>query len=261
MTKTLDTSLASANTPSDRQSILDQISEIQSEAEKNKVDLTPEVREYIRTHIEAVQQKLANGEQVTEDDLRFMQDVRLWVAMPKEWRDKYRSIDEIHKAEEVQEIIIEAQKREINFHKVMFEANKRGIGPKQWIALLHVAESSDKDEKWIDETFKFPGDGRIETNGSLNLQDHTSLTFLPENLKVKGALFLAGCISLNSIPKGLSVNGNLVILYCTSLTSLPEDLEVKMFLYLSKDLHEQVKKDAVQLKEKGKIKNKVYMSN
>jgi len=95
---------ASANTPSDRQSILDQISEIQDEAKKNKVKLTPEVQAYIREHLEVVQQKLVNKEEVTEDDLKFMQEARLWVDLPKHLREKYSSIQEMNQSNEVAEV-------------------------------------------------------------------------------------------------------------------------------------------------------------
>ena len=71
-----ETSSASANTPIDSQSLQDQLSEIQSEAKKNKVQLTPEVTQYIREHLEAVQQKLANGEQIYESDLEFIKEAR-----------------------------------------------------------------------------------------------------------------------------------------------------------------------------------------
>jgi len=64
------------NTP---QSILDQLSEIQSEAERNKVQLTPEVTQYIREHLEVVQQKLANGEPVYQEDLEFIKEARIWI--------------------------------------------------------------------------------------------------------------------------------------------------------------------------------------
>jgi len=282
--------------------ILDQLSEIQDEAKKNKVQLTPEVQAYIREHFEAVQRKLANREEVTEDDMRFMQDVRLWVSLPEEWREKYKGIEEMMQSEEVQ------------------DAKKRQITLKQWLDLLHVAKAAGKHKEWIDETFKFPGGGDIETfyylflsdctsltnlptglkvNGPLDLSRCTSLTFLPPKLEVNGGLMLEGCTSLASLPIGLRVSGglhaykcsslkslpddlqvkmglmleectslislpnnlkvkgDLVLFGCTSLTSLPAELEVEKNLDLSKNLNEQVKKDALRLKKEGKIKGEI----
>jgi len=67
--------------PLDTHTILDQLANIQAEAEKNKVQLTPEVKQYIREHFEAVQQKLANGEQVYESDLEFIKEARVWIKL------------------------------------------------------------------------------------------------------------------------------------------------------------------------------------
>jgi len=78
-----ETSSSSASAPANAQSILDQLADIKAEAEKNKVQLTPEVKQYIREHLEAVQQKLANREDVTEDDLEFIKTVRSWVMKEK----------------------------------------------------------------------------------------------------------------------------------------------------------------------------------
>jgi len=99
-----ETSSAFAQASADSSSLLDQLSEIQDEAKRNKVQLTPEVTQYIREHLEAVQQKLANREEVTEDDMKFMQDVRLWVDLPKHLREKYSSIQEMNQSNEVTEV-------------------------------------------------------------------------------------------------------------------------------------------------------------
>ena len=65
----------------DTHTILDQLSEIQDEAKKNRVQLTPEIQKYIREHLEAVQQKLANGEQIYESDLEFIKEARVWIKL------------------------------------------------------------------------------------------------------------------------------------------------------------------------------------
>ena len=81
MPHTPETSSASASAPADRPSLQDQLLDIQNEAKKNKVQLTPEIQAYIRENLEAVQNKLANREDVTEDDLRFIKKVRSWVKL------------------------------------------------------------------------------------------------------------------------------------------------------------------------------------
>jgi len=276
-----ETSSAFASASADRQFILDQISEIQDEAKKNKVQLTPEVQAYIREHIEAVQQKLANREQVTDDDMRFMQDVRLWVSMAEEDRKNFVSIDEMKKNEE----LLEAAKRKINL--------------KQWLDLLHIVKAAHKDRKWIDETFTFPGNGKIETPGNLLLNGCTSLTHLPDNLQVGGDVELFNCTSLIQIPDNLKINGTLRLTYCislthlpdnlkinknlslsgssslislpdnlqvegdlrlggcTSLTSLPANLMVGKNIYLSDDLNNHIEKDTWRLLKEGKIKGEI----
>ncbi len=68
--------------------------------------------------------------------------------------------------------------------------------------------------------------GRISVGGNLNLINCTSLSSLPEGLRVDGSLYLEGCISLTHLPDSLSVGGDLTLPGCTSLTILPEDLSV-----------------------------------
>ena len=62
--------------------------------------------------------------------------------------------------------------------------------------------------------------------GNLNLDDCTSLVFLPDGLTVGGNLILHGCTSLVHLPNGLSVRGYLDLTVCTSLVSLPEGLTI-----------------------------------
>jgi len=215
-------------------SILDQLSEIQDEAKKNKVQLTPEVQAYIREHLENVQQILAKGEHVTEHDLRFMQEVRMWVRIPDNIRKLYTNIEEMDE-------------------EISNEVYKRGISPKQWFDILHVAEAANQDRQWIDEKFIFPGGGIIKTewnleledcktltslpanlivNGNLNLKGATALRSLPDNLKVKGSLHLRHCIHLVTLPNSLKVEGSITLDYCHSLT-LPDNLHVGGFLGLN----------------------------
>jgi len=303
--------------------LLDQLSEIQDEAKKNKVQLTPEIQKYIRAHLEAVQQKLANREDVTEDDMKFMEDVRMWIILPEDLRLKYKNCEDAKNSEEVNTIIIQAKNLNISLHEAWMEGKKREVNAKQWLDLLHVAEAKGEKKEWIDETFRFSGGGRIEKDGDLNLSEckslttlplglevngglnlaecrnlknlpvglkvagdldllwctslsslpilmnvgnlnihfNNSLTSIPEDLKLNGYLHLEKCTSLATLPAGLKVNGYLCIGGCTSLSSLPAGLEVDGDLWLSNNLHEQVKKDAERLKIEGKIKGEIKYYN
>jgi len=60
---------------------LDRILELKDEAEKQKVELTPGVKAYIQTHLEIVQEKLRKREAVTEDDMKFIDEVKGKIAL------------------------------------------------------------------------------------------------------------------------------------------------------------------------------------
>jgi len=228
-------------------SLQDRIAEIQNEAKKNKVQLTPEVHEYIREHLEAVQQKLAKNEQVYEEDLAFIKDVRLWVSLPEQLRKIYKNIEKM--------------KQSANIKDIVQKASDRGISIKQLFDLRHIASAKKRWQEWIDETFTFPGGFRIETVGQLNLSVCASLTTLPDNLTVNTNLNLSDCISLTSLPSNLTVGGFLSLKNCTSLTDLPDDLNVRGDLDLTKNLKEQVIQDAKRLKKEGKIKGQIKFRN
>jgi len=240
------------------QAALEQLADLTQILEKEKVQLTPEVEEYVREHVRAVQDKLQAGQDVYEKDLEFIAKVRTWVTMPKELREKYPRVEEMVKSEEV--IYLKP------------EAYKRNISIKQWEILLHTAKMrtmmwtvgkvTEKDKKvmekeWIDRNVIFPGNGKIKFKTDFALPGCTELTELPDELSVGGALLLRGCTGLTGLPKGLSVEGNLDLAGCTGLTKLPEGLSVSENSYLSVNLNEQVKKDAERLKKEGKIHGEI----
>ena len=70
----------------------------------------------------------------------------------------------------------------------------------------------------------------LEVERYLDLRG-TSITSLPEGLKVGGCLYLRGT-KITSLPEGLKVGGHLD-LSDTPITSLPEGLKVGGSLYLS----------------------------
>ena len=229
--------------PNESPAHTEQMKEIHEILEEKKVLLTKEVEDYINQCTELITDKLVNNEDIYTEDMEFVEEVKMWIVMPEEWREKYPSIEEMKKANEVQD--------------TYKEAGKRMISMKQWLDLLHVAESAKKDKEWIDETFTFPGSGKIEVGGYLDLMNCTSLTSLPDNLSIGVYLYLSDCTSLTILPDNLSVGDNLNLINCTSLTTLPDNLSVEEDLYLTDNLNEQVKKDAERLKKEGKIRGEI----
>ncbi len=72
----------------------------------------------------------------------------------------------------------------------------------------------------------------LRVSGYMFLNGCTSLTSLSDDLYVGRSLNLFGCTSLKSLPNGLKVGGYLVLNGCTSLTSLPNGLQVGLNLDL-----------------------------
>lgn len=80
--------------------------------------------------------------------------------------------------------------------------------------------------------FKYKNKEGYYTKKYLDLNHCTSLTSLPDNLKVGSGLDLNGCTSLTSLPDNLKVGRGLDLRGCTSLRSLPDNLEVGGNLWL-----------------------------
>jgi hypothetical protein len=194
------------------QAALEQLADLTKTLEKEKVQLTPEVEKYVRSHVRAVQDKLQAGKDVYESELEFIPKVKTWVLMPKEWREKHPSIEDMLKNKEIIDI--------------WPEISKRHISVTQWQDLLHVAEAAGKEKEWIDETFQFPGGGKIKVEKDLKLNGYPEMAKLPEGLSVGGSLNLQRCTRLTELPKGLSVGGGLDLMNCTGLTGLPAGLNV-----------------------------------
>ena len=75
-------------------------------------------------------------------------------------------------------------------------------------------------------------DQPVHIDGNLFLYGCTTLTSLPEGLRVGGFLDLRHCTSLAHLPEGLTVGGTLFLEGCTALTHLPEGLTVGGYLCL-----------------------------
>ena len=227
------------------------LSDILNEGGKPKVKLTPEIEKEIRKHLAEAQARAERGEPMTQEMKEVMENVRLWVGMPEAWRNRLRTVEEMTKYP----LIIKAPE----------EAKQRHISVRQWLDLLHMAQARAErgKKRWIDQTFLFPGGGKIDAK-SLDLGKCTGLTILPEGLVVREMLYLGKCTGLQKnkdkllplllekvkegeigglnlwgwplgdgdFPKGLKVVEGLELVDCTGLTSLPEGLEVGWVLNL-----------------------------
>jgi len=126
--------------------------------------------------------------------------------MPEEWREKLRTVEAMTSDPDAMELIHEALKRHISLQ--------------QWLDLLYLAEAMEEKnwKKWINETFQFPGGGKIVSDSNLLLGGGFGrLTRLPEGLAVKGSLNLTACTGLTELPEGLRVGGILNLDQCTEL--------------------------------------------
>ena len=253
-------------------SMADRLSDLEGAMEDGKVKLSAEVQKYLEEHVFTLEEKVFNEKDLLESDLEFIGKIKMWVLMPEELREIFDSVEKMEGETK------NAQEREITLA--------------QWLDVLYLAEMKGKNREWIDRKFEFengeikresklalvdvnikrlperlnvkrlyllkctslerlPEELKVEYN--LHLELCTALKGLPEGLKIKDSLFLSGCKSLKNLPKGLQVGGNLKLWECTGLTSLPEGLRVGNILDLSKNLHEQVKKDAERMQKEGKI--------
>ena len=63
------------------------------------------------------------------------------------------------------------------------EADKRHITGDQWSDLLKLVKITDQEQDWLDQTFSFPGGGRIRIKDTLDLTKCHSLAHLPRGLE------------------------------------------------------------------------------
>ena len=182
-------------------SLTDQLADIKETLEREKIKLTPEAEEYIATHLRIVQDKIADKQDITEGDLAFIGKVKTWIFLAEEWRDRYKSIEEMDSSDK------------------MKSAQERGLKLQQWLDLSHMAESKGEDQNWIDETFTFSG-GKIICEGNLRIYDNEHITKLPENLHINRHLYCYNSPNLIELPNNLHVKGCALFDGCTSLTTL-----------------------------------------
>ena len=140
---------------------------IRSLAKNEEPEMTTEVADYFSDSIHKLQEKMIAGT-ATPADWDYNKEVETWKAMPKHWKKRLTSI--------------EAMKKEAE------EASKRHISLKQWLGLLDLAQhvGEKKRIRWIDKTFRFPGEGRITAQRSLHFGEGKITIPLPEGLEIEG---------------------------------------------------------------------------
>jgi len=200
----MDTTLKSSPT------LQDKLAELKETQEREKIELTPEVEQYYQEHVEAVQEKLAQGEAILESDMEFVDAVKLWMGAQENVRKKIPSIEEMLKEKK--------------------EAEERNITLAQWLGLLHIVYATEKEKEWIDEQFNFENNKIMAE--ILDLSGSDKLISLPEGLEILDDLRLERCTQFISLPQNLKIGRNLVLDDCTKLTSLPKDLIIGQNLSL-----------------------------
>ena len=231
------------------QAALEQLADLTKTLEKEKVQLTPEVEEYVREHVRAVQDKLQAGQDVYESDLEFIPKVKMWVEAIRRKISLKQWLDLLH--------VAKAREKNIDWIDKTFQFPGGGKvkAEEEWrISIPHKPRRSVVKGLYLTGCTGLTSlpEG-LEVGGGLYLAGCTGLTKLPEGLKIDGDLDLRGCTGLTELLEGLSVGGYLNLINCTGLTKLPEGLSVGRDLWLSEDSQEQVKKDAERLQSEGKI--------
>jgi hypothetical protein len=206
-------------------------------SEREQVPLTPEVEEYLFEGLDKMVEKIQNGEDVREDDMEFLGDIKAWLQSTEGMRE----------------------------HLTLRQCRQ----------LLKMAEELHEGKKWIDETFEFEN-GKIICKGDLDLRntpitslpdnlsvggyldlENTPIKSLPDNLSVEGDLDLRNT-PMTSLPDNLSVGEDL-FLQNTQIESLPDNLSVGGGLVLSQNAPDSLKEDAWRLKREGKIDDIEYI--
>ena len=274
--------------PSAEQNIL---SDILGEPGKPKVKLTPEIEKEIREYLAEAQARAERGEPMTREMAEFMENVRLWVATPEKWRKGFKSVEKMKNSQEFHE----SQKRHISIQQWLdllhvAKANEWNEDGEKWIDekfRFPGGKKIEADELSLNDCTRLIHLPDGLTTGILDLSGCTGLTALPKSLKTD-YLYLYNCKILEKnknhflpflftkvkkgeiknlcipdwplkdgdLPEDLSME-NLSINQCVGLTRLPKNLELSHDLFLSKNLHKQVIKDAGRLKREGKIKGKI----
>ena len=222
------------------QSVAERIAGLEAEIADKKIEFPPEIFKYVEDNILALQRISRERRMPTEKDMEFMEHVRMWLSLDEVYQEKFSNM----------ELMLSEP-----YYK---EAVKRGISIGQWLDLQCILHSIILDStlsksienlplpEKIDRIFKFPGNGIIKSESTLQfiLENHIdrfpdgldidgdfkighslALTKLPKRLKVKGDLFASNCPLLSEIPNDISV-GEDVILSSTSIRTLPDSLKV-----------------------------------
>jgi hypothetical protein len=135
-------------------------------------------------------------------------------------------------------------------------ASKRHISLDQWLSLSQIAhaKSAENPEQWIDNTFSFPGNGKIVALRGLDLRDCPA-TALPGNLLVKfdpSVGWIYKCMA-EAIDQEYPLD-----LAGSKIERLPSDLAVEGGVVIH-EAQTQLVKDANELERQKQIEGNVIV--
>jgi len=233
-----------------QQEIASQLDGLTETMQREQVKLTPEISAYLKEKVEAVQNKLMQGETVFEKDLEFINKVKLWLMLPEDLRKKFQTMEEMESDEEIKEYTKDDVK----------QAQKYSINLRQWAGVKNLAEFYYGDLKEglknIDKFLEFTNGkiigklGHLDLEvghtyaqpplkllpdnfeiGSINILSYQHLKKFPPNLQVKW-LTIASWPQLNLLPEDLKVFNKLIVRACENFKELPENLNLEEKLEL-----------------------------
>jgi len=80
-----------------------QLADLNETMQREKVELTPEVKRYFNENLARLTDKLAKNEHVYINDLEFIENIKKWIKMSKPYREKLPSIEEMENPKLTQE--------------------------------------------------------------------------------------------------------------------------------------------------------------
>jgi hypothetical protein len=209
------------------QSFEERIAGFEKEIADKKIKFPPDIFNYIQDNILALQRILHEGRMPTEKEMEFMDHVRLWLSLQEEDRKTYTSIEAMIKYG----------------GKDIIQCAKRGISFSQWFDLGSMLSSIQIDSfdttslsllEKIDATFKFPGNGVIRHESTLNLNMRNKLGRLPDGLDIEDDFNMEQSPFIAKLPKRLKVGGGFAANDCRALYEIPDDISIGMSVILNR---------------------------
>ena len=266
------------------QDINREISDITEMAEREQVKLTSEVRQYLHDGMGKALDKAESG--VTIEDMQFLEDVKDWMTMPEDWRNKYPNIETMKNSKEYGyfESNNISMKRLAELYLMTFQM-AQGI---EWLEFVDLMIVINKNGSIIwhdsghamatynnDMIKKSPEDiratnfgfhnckslvevgGDIHVGENIEFADCPSLVIINKKLKAKTIKF-QNCDNLEDLPEDM-ITDQLIIISCPKIKKLPESLRnpssklFKLHLINLGDCHEDLLKEARELNKAGII--------